>query len=143
MNVSASFAGGILSHYLIFRKGEWHMQTANLIVLFLITQVSVMVTTNKLGSPWKESTIHSLWLNWAFLYGVWTSMIFYRLFLHPLRHFPGPLWAKVTKLWHVGKCLRSKNHLLLEDLHAKYGSFIRTGKAATSTSAKNRGADSR
>ncbi|KAL8793202.1 MAG: hypothetical protein Q9195_004232 [Heterodermia aff. obscurata] len=52
-------------------------------------------------------------------------MIVYRVFFHPLRKFPGPSAASISKLWHVAKCRNSKNHLLMEELFTKYGSFVR------------------
>lgn len=58
---------------------------------------------------------------------LFSSILLYRRFFHRLRDFPGPTWAGLTKFWHVFHCLDSQNHLLLEDLHHKYGQFVRTG----------------
>ena len=58
---------------------------------------------------------------------LYTSIILFRLFFHPLSKFPGPAFAKVTKFWHVSKVLDSKNYLLLEKLYQQYGDIVRTG----------------
>ncbi|KAK2745695.1 hypothetical protein FQN57_003592 [Myotisia sp. PD_48] len=51
------------------------------------------------------------------------------LFFHRLTiaGFRGPKIASVTKIWHMWKCRSSKNHLVLDELHQKYGDFVRTG----------------
>lgn len=56
-------------------------------------------------------------------------MTIYRLFFHPLRRFPGPVLARVSKLWHVFHCINSRNYLLLDKLHLQYGEFVRTGES--------------
>ncbi|MCJ1455714.1 hypothetical protein MMC28_006070 [Mycoblastus sanguinarius] len=58
---------------------------------------------------------------------IFGSMTIYRTLFHRLRGFPGPIFAKVTKLWHVAQVLDSKNYLYLSRLHRNYGDFVRTG----------------
>ncbi|KAJ5291528.1 cytochrome P450 [Penicillium angulare] len=57
-----------------------------------------------------------------------SSIIIYRLFFHRLRHFPGPRLGAASKLWSVYKCRDSRNHLFLDELNKKYGTFVRTGQ---------------
>jgi len=57
------------------------------------------------------------------------SMVIYRTVFHPLRSFPGPIPARITKLWHMQNSLSLPNHLLMEKLHEQYGDFVRTGKS--------------
>ena len=61
---------------------------------------------------------------------LFTSMTTYRAVFHRLRSFRGPFWVGISKFWHVGKCIQStfQNHLALDDLHNRYGEFVRTGK---------------
>ena len=63
----------------------------------------------------------------TYLSSLFASIIVYRTIFHELRQFPGPPFAKVSKLWHVAHCLDSKNHLFLDKLHQQYGDFVRTG----------------
>ncbi|CAM1510458.1 Fc.00g007930.m01.CDS01 [Cosmosporella sp. VM-42] len=56
------------------------------------------------------------------------SVFIYRVFFHPLRHFPGPFWAKVTKMYGI-YCAR--NNKLHEEYDARLqeygGDFVRIG----------------
>ncbi|KAF2759886.1 cytochrome P450 monooxygenase-like protein [Pseudovirgaria hyperparasitica] len=58
---------------------------------------------------------------------LYSSIVVYRVFFHPLRRYPGPILARITNFWHVYKCLDAKNHLLLEKLHEQYGPIVRVG----------------
>ncbi|TFK53969.1 cytochrome P450 [Heliocybe sulcata] len=54
--------------------------------------------------------------------------VVYRLSpLHPLSRFPGPLLYKVTGLKLAHTASTGKRHLIIADLHKKYGIFVRTG----------------
>ncbi|KAH8647268.1 cytochrome P450 [Xylariales sp. PMI_506] len=56
------------------------------------------------------------------------SIASYRLAFHRCRNFPGPIGARVSRLYTT--YLSSKNvqyHKELEKMHSKYGDFIRTG----------------
>lgn len=52
--------------------------------------------------------------------------IFYNVFLHPLRSFPGPLASRATKLPIVYNMVRGRSHLYHNALHHKYGPIVRT-----------------
>ncbi|KAI1611225.1 cytochrome P450 [Exophiala viscosa] len=52
-------------------------------------------------------------------------LIVYRLFLHPLSRFPGPLPAKVTGLWRSKKYVDGNWHADVVELHEKYGRIVR------------------
>lgn len=51
----------------------------------------------------------------------------YRLLLHPLRNYPGPVLAKLTNAYGGYHALRKVFHLVIFDLHRKYGKVIRLG----------------
>lgn len=55
------------------------------------------------------------------------TLAIYRLYLHPLSRYPGPLLAKLTPLhasWHAYK---GDRHLVLYRMHQKYGPIVRWG----------------
>jgi cytochrome P450 len=52
-------------------------------------------------------------------------VIVYRLFLHPLSKFPGPLPAKISGLWRSKKYLDGNWHADVVELHEKYGRIVR------------------
>ena len=76
-------------------------------------------------------------LAWCFLvyilYEIVAQIIYYRYF-HPLRGFPGPFWASVTRLWIGWHCWRQTELETEKALHEKYGRlsciffFVRSNK---------------
>jgi hypothetical protein len=74
----------------------------------------------------------------SFLAGLGTGTVVYRLLCHRLRHFPGPLGAKISRFHTVWVTKRTglRYHLELERLHAEFGDFVRTGSSLSSTSLK-------
>ena len=58
----------------------------------------------------------------VFLY----SIVHKRLF-HPLRGFPGPLWAAQTDVWRAYHLCTKRLPHTLEALHTKHGPVVRIG----------------
>lgn len=52
------------------------------------------------------------------------QIIYYR-FLHPLRQFPGPFWASVTRLWITYHNVKGDEPTTFQELHRRYGPVIR------------------
>ncbi|KAH9906954.1 cytochrome P450 [Xylariomycetidae sp. FL2044] len=64
----------------------------------------------------------------ALLFVLWGLAIFvYRLILHPLHKFPGPLLAKTFDIYGAIIALTQKSHLIVMEVHKTYGSVLRTG----------------
>ncbi|KAL9119179.1 MAG: hypothetical protein Q9187_004266 [Circinaria calcarea] len=74
------------------------------------------------------SLLNSALIGISYLATLFASIALYRLVFHRLTRarFPEPIFARLTKLWHVWACRRSKNHLILAELNRKYGDFVRT-----------------
>ncbi|OOF94575.1 hypothetical protein ASPCADRAFT_26369, partial [Aspergillus carbonarius ITEM 5010] len=85
-----------------------HLLAFALIQVLLDSVISISVTT-------------------GYLVSLLSSITIYRAFFHPLRHFPGPFGARISKLWHVWQVRDSKNYRVLDNLHTQYGDFVRTG----------------
>lgn len=49
----------------------------------------------------------------------------YNLFFHPLRHYPGPLFSRATRLYHVFWDVRGLSHWKIKEWHEKYGQVVR------------------
>ncbi|PAV19188.1 cytochrome P450 [Pyrrhoderma noxium] len=47
--------------------------------------------------------------------------------LHPLSSYPGPVLARVSKIWGALHASKGKDHLLFKRMHDKYGPYVRTG----------------
>ncbi|KAL2814652.1 benzoate 4-monooxygenase cytochrome P450 [Aspergillus granulosus] len=107
---------GLGAHHGLFIVGEWHLQAPSIFVFHLVGFIFLVLTT---GTGWQIIA--------GYLLALFSSIVTYRLFFHRLRHFPGPLWARTSKIGHVWKVRTSKNHFFLEKVYRKYGDFVRTG----------------
>lgn len=121
---------GALSHWTYFIHGEHHTDAPRLLRLSLALPVLLFF------GLWYSSDLDGVeaakltgQLVASFSVSLWTSIVIYRIFFHRLRSFPGPFSMKVSKLSHVSKLApRSDNFIQLDDLHNKFGDFVRTGE---------------
>lgn len=123
-------AAGFLSHWTYFIHGEHHVQAPILLRISLSLPVVVFGGlwhfTNR---DWVSAVGITVQLLGSYYAALWTSILTYRIFFHRLNKFPGPFMFKVSKLWHVFKLApKSDNYLQLDELHKRYGDFVRTGK---------------
>ena len=119
-------AAGTASHSLVFIRGEYHSKAPALLLIYLASYVLVLFNESEDGFPLAVRNA-TLIIN-AYVFALFASMVIYRTMFHPLRAFPGPTLARVSKLWHVYMVRGSQNHLALEGMREKYGNFVRTGK---------------
>ena len=56
-----------------------------------------------------------------------SSVICYRLVLHPLAEYPGPFWARISGFYAVYHAYIGDVHLDMWKCHEKYGDFVRYG----------------
>ncbi|KAF2867688.1 cytochrome P450 [Massariosphaeria phaeospora] len=55
------------------------------------------------------------------------GVVVYRLTLHPLAKYPGPLLGQITDWYSVIRSLRGDRHIHFLRLHEKHGTFVRFG----------------
>lgn len=56
------------------------------------------------------------------------SIVLYRLSpFHPLARYPGPIEAKISKIWTTWIVNQGRQHLYIEQLHLQYGDVVRIG----------------
>src|SRR5690348_3554357 len=126
---AVAFVSGVLIHHCLFIHGEWHIQAPTIAASHAGAFLLIFAFQSSIGS---DSITHNVVATTivatAYLWGLLLSISVYRLLFHRLRRFPGPRLAALSKLWHVWKCRDSRNHHLLESLHQKYGTFVRTGQ---------------
>lgn len=124
-----SAAAGIASHIAYFKKGEHHLYVTQYLKLFLAAIAAITATLHYTQSqPWPHALSTTSHLAAAYLSGLYTSLLIYRLFLHPLHQFPGPLGSRLSSLYLPTQL----NHNLYKHLHAyhtHYGPFVRTGSS--------------
>ncbi|KAG0646070.1 Cytokinin biosynthesis 2 [Hyphodiscus hymeniophilus] len=60
---------------------------------------------------------------------LWMNTLIYRAFSHPLKEFPGPFGAKLSKFWSLKQVIDSKVrwYQVVGELKNKYGDYVRTG----------------
>ncbi|KAI8951165.1 cytochrome P450, partial [Xylaria longipes] len=115
---------GILSHRLYFIRGEHHLKASQYLATWILAMVlaSTFLHINNFSILPSVSII-----NCAFLGPLFSSIVVYRIFQHPLRVFKGPTLASVSKLWHFVYMFKTSNHLFLNELVERYGQIVRTG----------------
>lgn len=122
-------AMGIVLHLAIYIRNECHLQAGFLLKSHLLA--TSFLWLGYLGfreATFYQATLFSMTAMMSYCLGVCASMILYRLLFHCLNRFPGPVGARISKLWHVWQVLDAKQYLVLEKLRAEYGDFVRTGK---------------
>jgi len=133
---------GVSSHLCYFIHGEHHaaapriaqFYTVAFVGLYVIFRALAPAATNAATSSTDSSKTTTTPLAAAVCvagaYGVslWASMLVYRLFFHRVKGIPGPLLARITKLYHVYYALDTKQYLWLDGLNRRYGDFVRTGE---------------
>ena len=126
----AAGGAGVLCHNLIFIRGEWHIHALPILQFHALTFTILTVSEAWYHNyEWLPALGASLILFGSYIACLFSSMTIYQLFFHPLRRFPGPVLARVSKLWHVFHCVNSRIYLLLDKLHLQYGEFVRTGES--------------
>ncbi|EHK18385.1 uncharacterized protein TRIVIDRAFT_47618 [Trichoderma virens Gv29-8] len=123
---------GIIAHITVYIRGEWHVQapqiTLQLFALYVGVPVLVRILKDTVVAQILQGVV--FW-SYGYILGLIASILLYRIVLHPLTRasFQGPWYARFTKIWHVWAARGSMNHRVLDDLHKKYGNFVRTGPA--------------
>jgi hypothetical protein len=102
---------------------------ASLPEFFLVLYLLPILLTPFLASPSVLSILfiffRTLLIYWAALAA---SVAAYRLSpLHPLAGYPGPVGARVSRLWWMRVVLSGEQHLRADELFARYGPVVRSG----------------
>lgn len=123
-----SFLAGVVTHCTYFISGEHHRYAFRYLQASCLLPSLAIVTLVCLGHDAKAATGTTVTAAAAFFSGLYSSVLVYRLLLHPLRKFPGPSAASSSKLWNVYQNLsRIRNFEFLDNLHKGYGDFVRVG----------------
>ena len=111
-----------MAHFIFNRWEPMRLSIVLPLLVFIPAGLSQLLVS-------RYSTLHALAFSFAVYHAsLITSIVAYRLSpFHPLARYPGPLLAKVTKLYHVWIVSRGKQHLHLTRLHEQYGDIVRMG----------------
>lgn len=126
---SCAAIAGVASHLGYFIHGEHHQEApvlARLALLAIVLVFGLNFWGLQLGIV--PAAGHTTAILASYAVPLWSSMIIYRLFFHRLRAFPGPLLARVSKIWHSYHTIpRLDGFRFLWRMHEEYGDFVRTG----------------
>ncbi|KAG8529675.1 uncharacterized protein KY384_005156 [Bacidia gigantensis] len=119
---------GITSHLGYFIKGEHHMQTPRLVTYSILSFIAVTTFQVMLYKfAMRDALGNTSLMAIAYLSALLSSVLIYRQYFHPLRHFHGPKLMGLTKLEHVFRSRKFDNYRQLDEIHSTYGDFVRTG----------------
>ncbi|KAF7513029.1 hypothetical protein GJ744_011295 [Endocarpon pusillum] len=95
-------------------------------VLYAFTVAAFMVSD---GEPIRNALIQATSIAACFFGGLYSSLLVYRLFFHPLNKFSGPLGARVSSFWLSLQLRNADSHKKLLKLHEEHGDFVRVGSS--------------
>ncbi|KAI0506267.1 cytochrome P450 monooxygenase-like protein [Xylaria bambusicola] len=115
-NVLAT-ASGISTHVLVFRVGEWDV-VSHFVLIFYLFRVPIFEAVKFAG---------------CHIFGLYLSILVYRVFYHRLSKYPGPFLARLTNFYITKRSIK-KLHLFEEirKLHEEYGDYVRVGPSELS-----------
>ena len=129
VQVVCALAAGLLSHVCYFVRGEHHVAAPTLLKTYIVLAIVIVSFEFKTGGLGLiDAALATLVVCSSYASSIFASMLVYRLFFHPLRHFPGPLLARISKLYHAWQVRKSDQYIFLDQLRQKYGDFVRTGE---------------
>jgi hypothetical protein len=110
----------VILHEFILRRVEVDHLTLPILGLS-VTTYSVLV--------YYTSFIAATLVTSSFWVPLWLYIGAYRAFFHPLRNYPGPSGAKLSRWWAVKQTWDSnlRYHRVLQRLQSQYGDYVRTG----------------
>lgn len=115
---------GFLSHILYFIRGYRVPQTVGIIFTFCACGVILSVLSILTNGLLDGLLVFSV-VSGSYIATLSASIVIYRLFLHPLRAFPGPLPAKISKIYNIAIAQHMHEHQ--NSWVKQYGDIVRIG----------------
>ncbi|KAL5047501.1 hypothetical protein BDW71DRAFT_213947 [Aspergillus fruticulosus] len=123
---------GVALHLFFFKQVEVDKRPAStaasfVVAYFLIANALPRISSEYEGFFWLYTVAFLAWS--SLVLSLWTSILVYRAFFHPLKNFPGPFCARLSKFWSLSKVLETniRWYRALDALHEQYGDLVRTG----------------
>ncbi|OJD40813.1 cytochrome p450 [Diplodia corticola] len=126
--LALSFLCGILTHHSLFRRVEldrYPLQVASAFVAIYFALVKSLGS-----SPYGDySYSASFAVTVTFISGLSLSTLVHRALFHPLKRFPGPFAARLSKFWATIQTAEARGqwYKFSRQLHAEYGDYVRIG----------------
>lgn len=110
--------------YLVYKKYEPETTILHLLLLVVAPAAVAIATRNEITVFCILGSMVAYWSFVAFF------TLLYRLSpFHPLANYPGPLAARVSKLYHVRVASRGNAHWVIKGWHDRYGDVVRVGES--------------
>ena len=128
--LAVASAAGVVAHIFYFKRGEHHFHALRYIQLLVITVVVGVLSIRGQGEQSWQDAVHQVSTTIScFLGGLYSSLIVYRAFFHPLDNFPGPYGARLSTLWLSTQLKDGDAFQKVAELHNTYGDFVRIGSS--------------
>ncbi|KAI5815059.1 cytochrome P450 67 [Pyronema omphalodes] len=122
---SSAIASGLAFHQAILPY-EIDFQLKSLFLCYVFSFLSLLYLLIRLSIP--SPFLHCVITCIIFSITLFLSILIHRAFFHRTRSFPGPVLAKITKWYAVYLSMKNYQYYKeLDQLHQKYGDFVRTG----------------
>ena len=125
----AAVAAGVVSHLYYFNRGEHHLYGAVYVQVFTAVYVAVTLLFYLQGHSTGEALAQVTKIALFYLAGLYTSLLTYRSLFHPLNKFPGPFGARISNFWLSSHLKDGDAFRKVQQLHEKYGDFVRVGSS--------------
>ncbi|KAF8251462.1 cytochrome P450 [Wilcoxina mikolae CBS 423.85] len=125
--LTITVVAALASHHFIFCRNELDKYSAHVLSAGVISHLFLTIALRHASVP--SAYLLSLSLSAVYVLTVFTSILIYRIWFHPLRNFPGPFMARTTSFWQVFTNIKSDFHWrdVSKKLQEEYGDFVRTG----------------
>lgn len=129
VELAIAVAAGLMSHWAFFVHGERDLIAARVAGLHIIAFILIALAKTVLGDLVLRQVIReTAAIGGTYVVALFSSIAVYRTLLSPIRHIPGPLRLRLTKLTHMWDMARYQNCKVLHELQRDYGDIIRTGR---------------
>ncbi|KAH8703479.1 L-ornithine-N5-monooxygenase [Talaromyces proteolyticus] len=119
---------GVLCHVTYFSRGEHHLFAVRYVQLFFVAFLFILsIFMYGQADAFLPALNKVAWIALSYVSGLYSSVVFYRLLLHPLNKFPGSLGARITSFWLSWRVRHGDTFRQLKSLHDLYGPFVRIG----------------
>ncbi|KAI0965089.1 cytochrome P450 [Xylaria arbuscula] len=123
-----ALTAGVTSHLAFFRIGEHHLHS----IRYPLGAILAFSACTAIHYQFFDLSIHAavvrtLAIATSYFGGLYSSLVIYRLFFHPLSGFSGPFGCKISSAWFATYLTRFDAFRQLEKLHQKHGNFLRIG----------------
>lgn len=121
---------GPVSHYTLWARFEFDGILYQFVPGVFLLQALSFVYLNYIGLALVESIWLFVAVQTTYLVTLFTSISLYRLFFHPTKIYPGPIWARLWSWWKIKAFIDhdEQGYAAIHELHQKYGEVVRIGR---------------